>query len=74
MKIDVIIKVFCFGILPTIVSMPEGDINDISSPIFKLYAKLNSLPIDIELLINDDLFPLNLSLLIMSNFENSLFL
>ena len=38
--------------LPIIVSIPDGDIIDILSPIFKFKLKLNSLPIDIKFFIN----------------------
>ena len=42
-----IVKVFCFGKFPIIVSTPTGDIIVISSPILTLSEKLSSLPIEI---------------------------
>ena len=72
LKIEVMINVFCFGILPIMVSTPDGDISDISSPILSPKEKLNSLPIDNEFFCNLDLFPLNSLLLMICNIENSL--
>ena len=51
-KIELIIKVYCLGRLPIIVSMPTGDIIDILSPTPRSKLKLNSLPIDIEFFVN----------------------
>ena len=65
-------KVFCFGILPIIVSTPDGDIKVILSPILRSKLKLSSLPIDIEFLINFDLVPLNFSFFIIAKLEKSL--
>jgi hypothetical protein len=53
------IKFFCLGKLPIIVSTPDGDIKVTSSPTFKSNVKLNSLPIDIKSL-SKVLLPLNL--------------
>ena len=72
LKIEVIVNVFCLGMLPIMVSTPDGDISVISSPILRFKLKLNSLPIDIEFLFNFDLFPLKFLFLIISNFEKSL--
>ena len=52
LKIEVTIKVFCLGILPMIVSTPDGDIRVISSPILRSKLKLSSFPIDIKSLSN----------------------
>ena len=46
-KSDKIVKVFCFGRFPIIVSTPLDDIIVISSPILRSKSKLSSLPIDI---------------------------
>ena len=46
-KIEETKKVFCFGKLPIIVSIPVDDMIEILSPISRSNEKLNSLPIEI---------------------------
>ena len=70
-KIDVTIKVFCFGRFPMIVSTPDDDIIVILSPISKSRLKLNSLPMEIEFFSISLFFPTKFSLFINSSFEKS---
>ena len=72
-KIEVIIKLFCLGKLPMIVSKEDGDISTILSPISRSNEKLNSFPIEIESFCKLFLIPLKFSLLIISSFSKSNF-
>ena len=70
-KIDMTVKVFCFGKFPIIVSTPDDDIIEMLSPISKSRLKLSSFPIEMKFFFNFLVSPTKFLLLINSSFEKS---